>query len=298
MTKLFKPMLACSESAHNFFDDLRFPLLASPKIDGIRATVRNGVVFARSNDPIRNRLVQERFKHLEHFDGELALGDPTAHDLCRRTAGTTNSIEKPIDGLTFHVFDHVADLTLPFWKRAPEQHLRKKAEDVVIVPQLQIDTLDQLLIVEDEYLDQGYEGLILRDPNAPYKTGRSTANEQYLLKLKRFVDGEFKIVGFEEEMKNNNVATTNALGRTKRSSHKENKVGKGTLGALILEWAPGVTFRCGSGFSDAEADRLWKLAQGGKLVGQWATIKYFAKGMKDVPRHPVYKLIRPKSDMS
>lgn len=295
MTKLFKPMLACSESAHNFFDDLRFTLLASPKIDGIRATVRNGVVYARSNDPIRNRHVQDRFKHLSFFDGELALGDPTAQDLCRRTGGTTNSIEKPIDGLTFHVFDHVEFCDISYALRSKNLTFQK-SEHVVLVPQIHIETLDDLLVVEEKYLDLGYEGLILRDPMAPYKHGRSTAKEQYLLKLKRFVDGEFKIVGFYEEMKNNNEATVSALGRTKRSSHKENKEGKNTLGGLILEWSPGVTFRCGSGFSDVEAARLWKLAQEDKLVGQWATIKYFAKGMKDVPRHPVYKLIRPEND--
>ena len=32
MTTIFKPMLACSESCHHFFDQLRFPLLASPKM--------------------------------------------------------------------------------------------------------------------------------------------------------------------------------------------------------------------------------------------------------------------------
>lgn len=296
MADIFRPMLACSESAHNFFDELRFPLLASPKIDGIRATVRDGVVYARSNEPIRNINVQERFKHLSWYDGELALGDPTRHDLCRATASVTNSKSKPIDGLTFHVFDHVQTPYEPFLIRNPRRGFVQE-DGVVLVPQFHIENLEALLTIEDTYLEQGYEGLILRDPMAPYKYGRSTANEQYLLKLKRFVDGEFKIVGFYEEMKNNNAATTSALGRTKRSSHKENKEGKDTLGGLILEWAPGVTFRCGSGFNDAEADRLWRLAQAGKLEGQYATIKYFAKGMKDLPRHPTYKLIRPKNDL-
>lgn len=296
MPDIFRPMLACSESAHNFFDDLRFPLLASPKIDGIRATVRDGVVYARSNEPIRNINVQQAFSHFEHFDGELGVGDPWRHDLCRTTASVTNSKDKPIDGLKLYVFDHVENLSDTYgarWRKVPKQLPGK----VVRVEQRVINDLEQLLAYEDAQLEKGYEGLILRDPDAPYKCGRSTANEQYLLKLKRFVDGEFKIVGFYEEMKNNNAATTSALGRTKRSSHKENKEGKDTLGGLILEWAPGVTFRCGSGFNDAEADRLWKLAQAGKLEGQYATIKYFAKGMKDLPRHPTYKLIRPKNDL-
>ena len=297
---LFKPMLACSESAHNFFNQLRFPLLASPKIDGIRATVRNGVVYARSNEPIRNINVQRKFGHLEHFDGELGLGDPTRHDLCRATASVTNSKDKPAEDVKLYAFDHIKDTWADYSNRArwlTEDCCFHGGNHVALVEQTLVKTLDDLLRIEDDYLEDGYEGLILRDPNAPYKCGRSTANEQYLLKLKRFVDGEFKIVGFYEEMKNNNAKTVSALGRSKRSSHKENKEGKGTLGGLILEFSPGVTFRCGSGFSDVEAARLWALAQSGDLEGQYATIKYFAKGMKDLPRHPTYKLIRPENDL-
>lgn len=296
MSKPFKPMLACSESAHNFFDQLRFPLLASPKIDGIRATVRDGVVYARSNEPIRNINVQKQFSHYEYFDGELGVGDPWRQDLCRATASVTNSKDKVIDGLKLYVFDHVEEPNASYGSRWSKVH-KQLPNRVVRVEQRVINDLDALLAYEDKQLDIGYEGLILRDPDAAYKYGRSTANEQGLLKLKRFVDGEFRIVGFYEEMKNNNAATTSALGRTKRSSHKENKEGKGTLGGLILEFSSGVTFRCGSGFNDAEANRLWQLAQSGKLEGQYATIKYFAKGMKDLPRHPTYKLIRPKNDL-
>jgi len=41
VTPLFKPMLAKEAE----LDKLRFPLLASPKLDGVRAVVRDGVVF-------------------------------------------------------------------------------------------------------------------------------------------------------------------------------------------------------------------------------------------------------------
>ena len=88
---MFKPMLACSESAHNFFDKLRFPLYASPKLDGIRATVRDGVVYARSNKPIANIHVQEKFKHFEWFDGELIVGDPADKMCFRNTPSVVGS---------------------------------------------------------------------------------------------------------------------------------------------------------------------------------------------------------------
>ena len=40
------PMLAATVKS---VADLRFPLLASPKLDGVRAYVKNGVVWSRSN---------------------------------------------------------------------------------------------------------------------------------------------------------------------------------------------------------------------------------------------------------
>lgn len=78
---MFRPMLACDAD----LEKLRFPLLASAKLDGVRAIVRGGVVFSRSNKPIPNQFVQDKFKHLEHYDGELIYGDPTAKDCYRRT---------------------------------------------------------------------------------------------------------------------------------------------------------------------------------------------------------------------
>ena len=71
---IFKPMLATDADLNN----LRFPLLASTKLDGVRAVVRDGVVYSRSNKPIPNQYVQRLFAEYEHFDGELIVGEPTS----------------------------------------------------------------------------------------------------------------------------------------------------------------------------------------------------------------------------
>lgn len=288
---MFKPMLACSESCHNYFDQLRFPLLASPKIDGIRATIRDGVVYARSNQPFPNINVQRKFGHLEHFDGEFVLGDPTRHDLCRATGGVTNSKEKPVDDLRLFAFDHVMDTSLPF---AHRNDLIVPSDGVVKVEQKWCTRLYELLKYEDCMLNAGYEGLILRDPDAPYKCGRSTAKEQYLLKLKRFTDDEAVVIGFEERMHNGNAATMSALGRTKRSSAKANKSGRGDLGALVCRTAEGVEFNIGTGFSDADRALIWERRD--QFLGRLAKFKYFAVGQKEAPRHPVFLSWRDKID--
>lgn len=291
MSTIFKPMLATDAD----LDKLRFPLLASPKLDGIRAVVRGGVVYSRSNKPIPNRWVQEKLGHLEHFDGELIVGEPTSKSVYRDTTSHVMSHDKTDFDLRFYVFDHVQFPSNSYGSRTEVLDLDMPViSSAFKLDQALVLNLDDLLLYEELCLADGYEGLILRDPNAPYKMGRSTVREGYLLKLKRFIDAEAVVIGFEERMHNGNEATTNELGRTKRSSHKAGKTGRGDLGALVVR-AGDVEFNIGTGFSDDERDAIWK-AQG-EYLGRIAKFKYFPVGVKEAPRHPVFLGWRMKEDM-
>lgn len=286
----FKPLLASPAD----LESLRFPLLASPKLDGVRAIVKDGVVLSRSLKKIPNLHVQTLFgvSQLEGMDGELIVGRPVSKTCYTDTvSGVMRVSGEP--SVRFYVFD---DITWPE-RRYDDRRPRIDAaygEHLVEVGQSFVHNLDELLKMEQRYLGMGYEGLILRDPNGKYKFGRSTTKEGILLKLKRFVDAEFEIIGFEERQKNGNEATTNELGRTKRSSHKENKTGRGDLGALVLKHPAG-TFNCGTGFDDVLRAEIW--ANRDKYLGQLAKVKFFAIGMKDLPRHPVYLGLRDANDL-
>ena len=294
MSTLFKPMLATDAD----LDKLRFPLLASAKLDGVRAVVRDGVVYSRSNKPIPNTFVQNEFAHLEHFDGELIVGDPSGKSVYRDTVSHVMSHDKEKYDLRFFVFDHVEELVSEYSRRAKK--LKDEVKDfrnfsVVLHDQKLIKTLDALLQYEEDMLDEGFEGLILRSPDAPYKMGRSTVKEGYLLKLKRFVDSEALVIGFEERMHNGNEAVTSELGRTKRSSHKAGKRGRGDLGALVCRSSEGVEFSIGTGFNDAEREAFW--ANRDQFLGKFAKFKFFPVGVKEAPRHPVFLGWRDEKDM-
>jgi DNA ligase-1 len=293
---MFKPMLACSESAHNFFDKLRFPLYASPKLDGIRATVRDGAVYARSNKLIANMYLQEKFKHFEYFDGELIVGDPTSKTCYRDTCSVVNSKSKPVEDVRFYVFDHVKNPDLHYVERQNAILAWNSCSDIRVLRPCLCDNLSILLEYEASVLSKGYEGVILRSLDGVYKFGRSTKSEQGMLKLKRFVDDEAEIIGFEERMHNGNAATTNELGRTARSSHQENKTGRGDLGALHLRTSEGIEFFCGTGFDDDLRREIW--GNQVKYLGKLAKYKHFPVGEKDLPRHPVFLGIRDKRDVS
>lgn len=285
--KNFKPMLAvdCGDVS-----TLKFPLLASPKLDGVRAIVLDGVVMSRSLKPIPNMHVQKLYKNLPNgLDGELIAGDPCAPDAYRKTVSMVMSDDKPIDGLIYHVFDLQGSRQFEDRHRTVQYIQRTTTvPQVLAVEHTLITDLDILLHLEAAYVAAGYEGVMLRSIEGPYKFGRSTRKEGYLLKLKRFADSEAEVLGVVELMHNGNEAKTNALGRTERSSHKAGKTGLGTLGALkVKDVTTGVEFEIGTGFSAAERLAIWTLGTGG-VIGKLAKYKYFPSGSKDKPRFPVF----------
>lgn len=284
----FKPLLASPADLNT----LRFPLMASAKLDGVRAIVKNGVVISRALKKIPNLHVQSLFSKFEHFDGELIVGKPTGKTCYTDTvSGVMRVSGEP--SVRFYVFDHIQFPERTYFERRPRF---AGTEGLVEVKQWIIDNLEELLKMEERYLTMGYEGLILRDPNAPYKFGRSTTKEGILLKLKRFEDGEAVVIGLEEEMFNGNEATTNELGRTKRSSHKAGKSGKGTLGALLVrDIATQVEFSIGTGLSAEQRANWWR--RGDCAHGTIVKYKFFPVGVKEKPRHPVYLGLRDAIDL-
>lgn len=288
MSDVFKVMLATDYDP----EKLRFPCVATPKLDGIRAYVQGGVVLSRNNKPIPNLHVQTLFSGLEHYDGELIVGSPTSSTVFRDTTSGVMSKEGKPD-VTYYVFDHLKHLSSGWQDRI--ENITAKRKGVVVHSYTLVDDIEALMAYEELCVDMGYEGLILRDPDGRYKQGRSTVNEGYLLKLKRFQDAEAVVIGFEERMHNGNEATVNELGRTKRSSHKANKSGRGDLGALVCRTAEGIEFNIGTGFTDADRASIWERRD--QFLGQLAKYKFFPVGQKEAPRHPVFLGWRDVRDM-
>lgn len=301
MTKQFKPLLAATVEK---VEDIRFPVLASPKLDGVRAIVIDGVVMSRSLKPIPNKHVQKLFGWMEGFDGELIVGDPTAEDVYRVTASGVMSVEGEPD-VRYFVFDTLGfdlnDGGNPFRKRLEDARhsvgdcRAEEEKRVWLVTHFEVPYLEALEELEAGWLLQGYEGVMLRDPSGRYKCGRSTLKEGILLKLKRFQDDEAEVVGVEELLRNGNEAKTNELGHTERSSHKANMIPSGTLGALICKTKDGVEFRIGTGLTQADRDSLWAVRD--TLPGKLVKFKHFTIGVKVAPRFPVFLGFRDPIDL-
>lgn len=298
---VFRPMLAGKADLQT----LRWPVLASAKIDGLRVTIRDGVPYSRSQKPLPNLHLQECVRRMgplaNTLDGEVVVGDVRDPAVYRRSMSEIMSVHgQPAFGIL--VFDRVAPG--PYLLRAQDAGERIRAmlrgvwpeAPIEMLPQERIHSRAELDAYEERIVQEGYEGVMLRDPASLYKQGRASSRTQELLKLKRYEDGEAIVVGVEEEMHNANVAVISETGYTKRSSHGANQHGKGRLGALVVRGVtvcPGVEFRVGSGFTAADRERLW----GDPPIGLTVRVKYFATGSKDAPRFPIFQGFRDPADM-
>lgn len=286
-----KPMLAAKYDP----DKQRFPALASVKIDGIRCLIKDGQALSRKLKLIPNKFVQAWVydnPELEGMDGELMIGDMTSQEAFRRTTSGIMSQDGEPD-FTFWAFDMWNKREASFVQRLGILSRRARHIDdrLMLVNQQIVHDNGEVAKYLASCEMEGHEGIMLRDPDSLYKFGRATPNTQELVKVKSFEDAEAVVVGYEEEMHNANEATVSELGKTKRSSHKANLHGKGTLGALVCRTMKVgskdfIEFSIGSGFSQDERKRYW--VDRHQLHGRIVKYRYFAGGIKDRPRFPVF----------
>ena len=292
---MLRPMLAakCPEDLNK----LRFPLLASAKLDGVRALIKGGIVYSRTMKPLRNKHVQRLLgkAELEGLDGEIIVGSPTAPNAMQATTSGVMSFEGEPD-FTFHVFDNWTRKQIPFELLLSDVLYTTQFPDVVAVhPQEYVTSVSALEAMEQDVLSAGYEGLILRDPHSPYKMNRSTLREGYLIKLKRFAQDEAVVVGVQELMHNDNEPELDERGYTKRSSAQGGQVPSGKLGALVCH-LNGIEFNIGTGFDDYQRKLLWQQRE--SLIGRIVTFKHFnQQGVLSAPRHPVFISFRDPIDL-
>jgi len=289
MGKIIAPMLAASLKTDKDMKSIKYPILCTPKLDGIRAMVIDGKIVSRNlklipNDYIRNELVGVP----DGLDGELVSVqnlDITGRDGSGKGFCESSSVvmtEKTERDFMYIVFDYLFD--------DPNEGYEARTNRLasIALPRcarkllpLKINNETELLDFETKCLEGGYEGVIFRSAHSPYKFDRSSLKEGYLVKLKRFADGEAKIVGFNEQF-------TAKAGAERTMAN--------TCGALdVVELKTGASFRIGSGLSKEMRQKIWdnKTEYLGKIV------KYKSQkvGEKTAPRFPVFIGFRHENDL-
>lgn len=298
---LVKPML--SGKAPEDLSTIRYPVLCSPKLDGIRCIMVDGVAMSRSMKPIPNRFIQEQLANVPNgVDGELMVGG----GFNAVTSGIMSRDGEP--DFTFFVFDWIPRQgaeQLGFTHRLAAAccsvHVNRHPR-IKVVPHAHIVGPLELAAFDGVNLSEGYEGTMIRDPEGPYKHGRSSTKQGLLMKLKRFDDEEATIIGVEEMMHNANEAEKNELGRTKRSAAKAGLEPMGTLGKFVCVFDDGTEFRCGGGPGLTRALRQEMWDSQSTIIGERATIRFQpdpgGRQKGQAPRIPQFHGLRHQLDQS
>jgi DNA ligase-1 len=292
-----KPMLAAQELLGP--TTCKLPAWFSLKYDGIRCLIVNGEPRTRALKPVPNYHIDKMLRQYAAkypLDGELfVLGENGRPDFRKTTSAVMSEHGEP--DFRFGVFDWVpllSDVTYRERYDALKRACDRLPSFVQLVDQVE---LHQPHEVEKMYLDalqDGYEGLIGRDPESFYKHGRATIREGSMFKIKPRADDEAEIVEVVQQMHNTNAAKKNELGRTKRSSAKAGKVPMEMAGALRVQWR-GMTFEVGTGFTDAEKKDLWERRN--KIIGKKIVFSYQLGSTYDAPRSASFKGFRDERDM-
>lgn len=216
---VIKPMLAKQESKLTNRKILDKKWLCSRKIDGVRCLMywdgkqvhtasRGGENYDPATSHLReNEQLIEFFKNHPSIilDGELYRHGKTLQQISGAARMEKNAYD--CDWLEFWIYDcydkanpdmiandrikflfEVLDVYLnPTENTKPNGLIRVVAQEYVHGEQMIWD-------FHDEYVAEGFEGCVIRDPNKPYKPNGRTND---MLKFKNYKSEDFKVVGYE-----------------------------------------------------------------------------------------------------
>lgn len=246
--------------------------VVTQKLDGFRAVVevkdgkvvsvktRKGKVIDGLTE-LRNDFEKVLDASLGHFifDGELLLEDPenkwTSGERFQKT-GQMISADGECQGLGYHIFDALphaefvaGQSKLPYIERRKNYLETFNAGDLVR-PVPVLGTADKAGIPawSDYATAQGFEGVMLNDPNAKYETKRTKG----LLKVKKMHTADLLVVGFEEAIDGKN---------------------RGGLKSLIVQLDEDNTFNVSSGLTEEQREHIWNNQD--EYLGKIIEIKFF-----------------------
>ena len=265
INKVFKNLIPkpnymrCAVLSEKTLKKINFPAFIQLKMDGTyrEIHVADGQVSGktRSGEEYFNPVL---FKEMENFPNGFYTGELTIDGESRFTGnGLINSLNPPYEKITFTVWDYLTDddylekTKTPYYSRFEslsdiiEKH---KSNRVKLVPNHEVNSIDEALKYVSDWMEQGLEGGVLKDKNNVFKNG--TSGTQLKIKLK--VDAEMRITGF----------TDGTIG-TKR---------EGKIGAIQFSNDEGTIKGQCSGFSDEELDLFTKNKD--NLIGRIISVEF------------------------
>jgi DNA ligase-1 len=271
------PMLAHSftKRKHN----INYPAIVQRKFDGVRCLARlnsDGTVTLMSRKG-------KEFTHLNHIkadvaannsdtnlviDGELYSDTLTFQELVglvKRVTLKPGNDEQMLE-VSLRVYDCVelnneADFTDRYLTIT---NLTEGAEYLSLVENVRVSTESEIHAAQARFVEEGYEGAMVRNLTGAYAIGKRSANLQ---KVKTFLDGEYLIVGFTQGTGNE-------------------------TGCVIWECHTPAGQPFGVRPRGTQEDRKVLFQNGSDYIGRQLTVRYQELTDYGVPRFPVGIAIR------
>jgi len=304
----FKPMLAPNDKIE--LGDIKYPLLASTKLDGYRCIFNKGEMVTRSLKQVQNKQLREKFADLIQYtkdnnlilDGEIYSHEITFQELNKYFMSEDFESERSIkrygevltmpDHVKFYIFDAVKNnnFDMEFQDRLLycEDVAELFPDTTVLVNQERVEAKGEIEEMFEKVLEQGYEGLILKDPRGKYKCGRGTVKEGLIYKVKPFLTFDAKIIGVGQStvVDPNAEKKTNELGRSVTSKKKGDRIPI-EMACEFHVMYEGLLVKPVLAMTNEEKIKVWKNRE--QYIGRMIEYKGMLVGAKDVPRHPVFE---------
>lgn len=158
------------------------------------------------------------------------------------------------------ILDHIKDeLQLDF---EPNKTFEDGDLQIQMVPHIKVEGWVQIKKIHDSYVKEGFEGAVIRRPDKKYGVNKRTND---MVKVKEYQDGEFKIIGFSEGLRPEDMV-------------------------FICVTEDGKEFEAKPiGPRELKHEYLERMSE---IVGKMATVKYFSFSDGGTPTQPVLKCIR------
>lgn len=274
-------MRLCNQGVLYWFGDslytrnksISYPCFVQPKLDGVRSLIyAEGVNGHIDSIKYRSR-GNKGYSNIEDIDKELKIifkefpelvldGELYCHGMPLQDI--SSSVKKHNEN-TRHIMFHIFDVAVPDKSWLEREHTVRQIGQIIkdrglkrikAVEAHVVASEDEMLEKHSQYIQEGYEGIMLRNYEGLYMFGQRSKDLQ---KYKTFMDDEFKIVGMELDKYKHGVA--------------------------ILTTSQGKTFKAKLAGTDKQRTEMWLLRD--QYIGQYATIKYQSLTNDGIPQFPV-----------
>ena len=293
---IVKPMLAKQADKVTKTTIFNKIWIASRKIDGLRciiylgdddklhtssrgATNYDSAMFEILTHPALIKLFKNN-KGLM-LDGECYHHGYTLQQI--NSIARTQKVAKELEVLQFYWYD-IVDLNNPFKSRLakmksiakelkeygseigwePDRIFKENELRIQFVPQVEVSGWNNMMKLHNEYVSEGWEGLVIRDPERPYKPNGRTND---MIKIKVYKDDCFKVIGKEAGLRGS-----------------EDMV-------FIMEMPDGRTFKA-KPFGDREQKEEYWINFDKKYKGHIGECKFFYYSDDGIPLQPAFKAFR------